>query len=619
MNSNTVSQSQLIFSFGPGSMVDLPDRSVVVGGLDHWHIGPETKAIIEPRLSYRISSYLQEQGIIDEAVHLPFRSPPVVEDGKKYKRGIISPVFPKWFVCEKPLEDKSNSENSLRRQIVRWEDLDANKRRYYYFEDGSKTEVTPIRFVGACDRGHLQDIDWKWVIHKGEFCAEPMWLEDRGTSADPADTRVICGCGKQISLRETFRVGSLGRCQGQRPWLLDEDPEGCTESLKLLTRTATHTYFPQVQSVISLPKEEDELTGKIRAIFDDLDKVNSEADLESAKRFNPRVENTLGDYPNDQIFASLQRSRESAVQGLSHSPKIDEFDVLAIGEQEIGLNNLNSELYARTLPRAEWEKESLPESYCRKFPEIKNLVAVHRLREVTCLYGFTRFAAAPSSAEGYIEDVPSRVVSAPISKDLTWLPAIEQFGEGLFIHFDEEKIIKWANKREVGERIKLLTEVFNSEEHNLGVLPENPSVYTLLHSLSHALMAEISLDCGYPASSLKERVYALSGMGGRIARCGILIYTSTTGSQGTLGGLVSTAERFSRILTRLLDKLKICSNDPICADHEPHGFNDGRATHGAACHGCLLAPETSCEMRNLFLDRSLLVKTIGGGNSNFFV
>ena len=65
--------------------------------------------------------------------------------------------------------------------------------------------------------------------------------------------------------------------------------------------------------------------------------------------------------------------------------------------------------------------------------------------------------------------------------------------------------------------------------------------------------------------------------------------------------------------------LKICSNDPICADHEPYGFIGSRATQGAACHGCLLAPETSCEMRNLFLDRSLLVKTIGGGNSNFFV
>ena len=199
-------------------------------------------------------------------------------------------------------------------------------------------------------------------------------------------------------------------------------------------------------------------------------------------------------------------------------------------------------------------------------------------------------------------------------------PAIEQFGEGIFIHFDEQKIFNWASKPEVIERIKSITEVFDSNSnHNLGKQPENPSAYTLLHSLSHALMSEISLDCGYPASSLKERIYALEpSAGNNTGRYGILIYTATPGSQGTLGGLVSSVERFSRILTRLLDKLKICSNDPICADHTPHGFVGDRATQGAACHGCLLAPETSCEMRNLFLDRSLLVKTIGNLGASFF-
>jgi len=144
--------------------------------------------------------------------------------------------------------------------------------------------------------------------------------------------------------------------------------------------------------------------------------------------------------------------------------------------------------------------------------------------------------------------------------------------------------------------------------------PKYPSTpYVLLHSLSHALMAEIALDCGYPASSLKERIYALGGPDG-CDRCGILIYTASAGAQGTLGGLTATAPRFAAIMKSALERLLICSNDPVCADHEPDGQGGDRATHGAACHACLLIAETSCESRNLFLDRGLLVPTMSGSN-----
>ena len=133
-------------------------------------------------------------------------------------------------------------------------------------------------------------------------------------------------------------------------------------------------------------------------------------------------------------------------------------------------------------------------------------------------------------------------------------------------------------------------------------------------------MAEIAVECGYPASSLKERVYALSGSrgGGALDRCGILIYTASAGAQGTLGGLVATAPRFARILRGALERLRICSNDPVCADHEPDDRSGDRATHGAACHGCLLIAETSCEIRNLFLDRALLVQTMAEEDASFF-
>ena len=144
--------------------------------------------------------------------------------------------------------------------------------------------------------------------------------------------------------------------------------------------------------------------------------------------------------------------------------------------------------------------------------------------------------------------------------------------------------------------------------------------YVLLHSLSHALMSEIALDCGYPASSLKERIYALPSRQnpGVYDRCGILIYTATPGAQGTLGGLVATAPRFARLLKGALARLAICSNDPVCADHEPDDRSGDRSTHGAACHSCLLISETSCERRNLFLDRDLLVRTMSDDGAELF-
>jgi hypothetical protein len=179
-------------------------------------------------------------------------------------RGIAAPVFPTWFVCELVETVSSGGKVVRRRRLIRWQDLDTKGRRRFVFDDGRKSEVTPIRFVCACESGHLQDIEWRWAVHGAMTCQEPMWVEEKGTSADPADTSTVCGCGRRLSLQDTFQVGRLGKCRGERPWLLDRDPNGCGLNLKLLTRTATNTYFPQVYTVISLPTEEDELKSAIR-------------------------------------------------------------------------------------------------------------------------------------------------------------------------------------------------------------------------------------------------------------------------------------------------------------------------------------------------------------------
>lgn len=330
-----------------------------------------------------------------------------------------------------------------RRRLVRWQDLDPRGgRRRFVFDDGEKSEVTPIRFVCACENGHLQDIDWRWIVHEGEPCEEAMWVEEKGTSADPADITVICGCGKSLSLQELFQPGRLGSCRGERPWLPDRDPNGCGQKLKLLTRTATNTYFPQVYTVISLPIEEDELTRLVDSVSGELTNVQSVQDMATAKRFNSKVAATLGAYSDVDLFARLQRLREGAIVEAGGSPKLSEFEVFVSGRSEIGHNSPAAKLYAQTLPRDVWVRSATRVD----LSAIKNVVAVHRLREVSCLYGFTRFEAAPTSADGDLEDIQLAVRGAPLAQDADWLPAIEQFGEGIFIHFNEAAIEEWLKR-----------------------------------------------------------------------------------------------------------------------------------------------------------------------------
>lgn len=610
MAQNTQRLSQLVSTFGPGAMVDLPTRSIVVAGLDEWDMRPSTFAILhEPRLVQRLEILLKDQHRLHPDKRLTLRTPPV-SDGSGDPKGVAAPVFPTWFVCER-VEASGGATSVRRRRLINWRDLDAKGRRRFVFDDGKKSDVTPIRFVSACEKGHLQDIDWRWAVHGVTSCAEPMWVEEKGTSADPADTSVVCGCSKRLSLQEAFQPGRLGMCKGKRPWLLDEDPDGCDKKLKLLTRTATNTYFPQVLTVISLPTEDDALTKLVGEVIGSMANVTSIERVGLFKEMNAQAAAALMSFSDADIFERLELLREGTGSDAARSPKVAEFDTFASGRDTIGTNHATAKLYAETLVRDAWDDGNSG----LDLTVIKSLVVVHRLREVSCLYGFTRFEAAPTATDGDIEDMNLAVHGAPIARDADWLPASEQFGEGLFIHCDEGVIARWLAER-AGPRHDQLAAGYRHWAKRFGdKAPKYPTTpYVLLHSLAHALMTEIALDCGYPASSLKERIYALGSQNG-CDRCGILIYTASAGAQGTLGGLIATAPRFASMLKSALERLLICSNDPVCADHEPDRQGGDRATHGAACHGCLLIAETSCESRNLFLDRCLLVPTMS--NSNF--
>ncbi|MBB4287232.1 DUF1998 domain-containing protein [Roseospira goensis] len=624
MSRTTQRIGQLITTFGPGAMVDLPTRSVLIGGLDRWEMRDGTFRVIEEdRLAARLEAMLKAAGRLDEARHLSLRTPPLLEDqpGTKAPPGVQVTVFPIWFVVDAedggPQDNAEDANRERRRRLVKWGDLDPSGKLKWIDDNGRKRTVTPIRFVGACEKGHLQDIDWRWVVHGQDHCREPLWMVEKGTSADPRDVSIRCDCGRSLSLDQLFAPGRLGPCKGERPWLDTPDPAGCNKALRLLTRTATNAYFAQIATVISLPAASDELAQRVQANLSRLQECDSAAEIGVARKVVPELKAALEGWSNQEVWDEVQRQITQATQNLSRSPKLAEFDVFACGRPHIGEDTRQARLFAETLSRVTWDPDSDP--ICSG---IQALIAVHRLREVSCLYGFTRFEAARTAFDDELEDIQLKVDGAPLSSDLDWLPAVEQFGEGLFFHFDPASVADWLVRTGTQERAARLSAAYRTWALSRDIDPLRlPGVvYTMIHSLSHALMSEIALVCGYPANALKERVYALESLSqpGRFDKCGLLIYTATSGTQGTLGGVVAQHRMIVPIFRRAFERLHVCSNDPICSDHDPGTTLDDRALQGAACHGCLLVSETSCEARNQYLDRAFLVDTLASGGSAFF-
>lgn len=607
MNKDVQRLSQLVMTFGPGAMMDLPTRSVIVGGLDRWHMTRGTwEAIIEERLALKLQRKLSENGRFPTDARLTLRTPPKLSTQPGAPHDPVEAViFPTWFVTE--AEDVGEvvggRRRHRRRRMVKWSELETPQRRKWRNETGRAMEVTPIRFVAACKKGHIEDIDWRWVVHADrKKCRDPMYLVEYGTSADSRSTEVRCDCGEHITFEQAFRKGRLGRCHGKRPWLGGQDTDQtCAELLDLLTRTATNTYFAQTATSISLPAPSDEVAKVLQPFVDDLAGVQSIEQLTPLRVFE-KLGAALRGISDADAFAALMRLRDQAEADAAVPMKVAEFDILTSGAAQIGENTTGSRLYAETLRREGWENPDRP------WPEIQSVVAVHRLREVTCLYGFTRFEPAPPDFGDDLEEISIATEGAAITLEQTWLPAIEQFGEGIFVQFDADWVDRWLQRPATIGRTHALEK---GTDRYSGVAVAYPGhAYVMLHTIAHALLSELALECGYPSSSVKERVYAVGKNGDVPTKCGILIYTAATGAQGTLGGLVALAPQIGAILEAALEKMGICSSDPVCADHDPSRGARERSLLGAACHSCLLLAETSCESRNFFLDRSLVVETM---------
>lgn len=245
MSRHQIRSNQLITTFGPGAMVDLPDKSIIVAGLHKWNYEADKPCRIdEPRLAAKIARLLRASCPGFKAQSIELRTPPPAiesffQSGTK-QPGVTGFVFPHWHIV---LCDVSSEKGFRRRRLIHRDLLTAQGR----FKDSNNKSwsVVPIRFVRACPKGHVGDIQWRNFVHRDQIgCQQDLWIEERGTTGDLSDVWVLCDCGAKRSMSDAAEGDTLGKCNGSRPWL-DDSEGGCTETNRLLLRNASNAYFPQ--------------------------------------------------------------------------------------------------------------------------------------------------------------------------------------------------------------------------------------------------------------------------------------------------------------------------------------------------------------------------------------
>lgn len=607
--------SQVLTTFGIGSIIDLPSTAVMVMGLEDWPL-QDTVEVAEERLLVSVRRALggQVQAL---------RSVPVPPDGQRLNAldpssliGVPVAPFPRWMVCPycrrlAPLgTGLFRLETPYRTDLVRYVHTNCTK-------PGKPPTVLPARFIVVCKNGHLDDFPWREFVHRGPTeCRGGLKLLELGTSGEASEVEVRCegeGCNKLRRMSDAFKrdADALPRCRGRRPHLRDfadihcKTTDGKEMPLVAMLQGASNSWFPMLLSALAIPQDSGRLAQLLVEHWPVLGEVQSQREVELLRRVHPQLRD-FAEFEDADIWAEVQKKRAAS------EADDDEPQDLKQPEWEV----FSEPLRAQQGRDFKLELGQVPPRYARLFDK---LVLAKRLREVRALLGFSR-VESPSDY-----DNPSAFPEcqrAPLSRAKpTWVPANEIRGEGLFFQFRESAVQAWVKKQRAHDALFSQAHQRWREARNLTPPSEYyPELrFVLLHSFAHALIRQLSVECGYTAAALRERVYSREPDGEGLPMAGVLIYTAAPDSEGTLGGLVSLGEKpetLQRHLEQALDAMRLCASDPLCAEHHP--LRDGITLHGAACHACLFAPETSCERGNKYLDRSVLVATVHSEGMAFF-
>ena len=394
----------------------------------------------------------------------------------------------------------------------------------------------------------------------------------------------------KASIGPIFKRGflkTLGHsCSGERPWIGDR--QDCGAEPRTIQRGASNVYFAKVESALSIPPWDNPLEELLYIPWQDL------IDLEKPERDKLlQLMAPSQQLEPQELIATVDRRIEYLLSTEDSDLRKEEY-----------LNFVEATENPDTDPSSSQEFRVRKQSLSARLSDyFQNLVKVERLKEVRVQTGFSRINSPPPGYD------PEDEKNLSFQK-LDWLPASVVKGEGIFLNLERSRTEIWKEHELIQQRTMEIKAAFDASLRDKGLSPAEQEFqvtpeFILIHTLSHLLINQLALRSGYNAASIKERLFV---GGERPEMNGVLIFTGTSDSDGTLGGLARLAETnlFENLVLGAVSDSMWCSSDPICSDGI---ISTSESTNKAACHSCALLPETSCEHFNSFLDRAFIVGT----------
>ena len=624
VTSHSVRASQAVLQYGVGAMVDFPSQTLMTAAPEYWN--DQIVRIHDERL--------------EKSLGVRYFGMPA---GGKNRDGIAYARFPEWYFCPKcrrfqPLSQWIAEFNKGAKEKEKTANRNMSRRLYC---PKDHVELVVARIVTACAHGHINDFPWvKWVHAKNfggakDICGNPKLTFTTSPMASEGleGLSIKCTtCNASATLKDAFNEGEFARlndkfdgkydfsCDGGHPW--KNEKEGCGIYPKVLQRGSSSVYFPVTASSLVIPPFSDIINSRIEdsSLYEEF-RTKIEASMEmkntmglTEEQMDNYIQGKLDEYAKkigDNIGCRAEQVREILSRRMSEHEELN-YDTGSIEYRSAEFDALSGRA---SVTGTQYDDFKCVGTDIKKYgiPFVKSISLIEKIREVQVMLGFSRITPFPASL---ISGASYNFVNIK-KKDDDWYPGYNVYGEGIFIEFDEDFINAWRSGNAALERrVNTLQE--NYDKSFLG--SQNPrkisGKFLLLHTISHLLIKQLSFECGYNISSLKERIYCGEAADGK-EMAGILIYTASGDSEGTLGGLVRQGryDTFPGIYKKAIESAVICSNDPVCSLSNGQGRD---SLNLAACYSCCLLPETCCEEFNVFLDRGVAVGTYDNKKLGFF-
>ncbi len=570
----SIRKTQLITTFGVGSIVDFKDDTVIIASTDDWDYNLKDTEEVENRKLFN-----ENLSVITGAKYFLMPRTKHSKNSFSREKNVPAYIFPEKQHC------------SRCGYIYDIHELDIKQ---HHKCPNCKNNLTASRFIILCKNGHMDDFPYDWWVHSGKNCsskssAPRIKMTNIYNRNDISSLWLECTlCGAKRSMMQIFSGNALSefKCTCNHPHFKNPKVRaeyGCKEKVSARLRSSAGVYYPVTKSALLIPPWSKKTVKYIKKHYELLKNIPVEKIPDSIRK-----DIKDSDLSDEDIIRSW-RVVENSMNKINRTEKNvikDEYDILS------NENNSNNEGFSSYVSET-------PLKYTQY---IEQIAVVDRLTVTQALTGFTRITRHETD----------RVDISQYPKE--WYPAVELTGEGIFIRLDKDKVHEWAEKNSYHYK-----RMHNRMNESNFIYDEFSAVYVMLHTFAHLFIREISNICGYSSASIREKIYSdVDAETNEIRMCGILVYVSSSDSDSSLGGLISIADDsavIEHILDSMLARARWCSSDPLCISSMQQGYQN---LNYSACHDCTLLSETSCERFNIFLDRASIVGLPDNTELGFF-